>query len=106
MNRIQRIATASAIGAAVLVPATGAAVAVARSDPGRPMLESSSLSKPQSGPGRMHVADERTADQTALNSDAVPWAAIGLAAVAGATVTAGTMAVVRHNRHEPSPGLG
>ena len=105
MNRIQRIATASAIGAAVLVPATGAAVAMASSDPG-PLLESSSLSKPQSGPGRMHVADERTADQTALNSDAVPWAAIGLAAVAGATVTAGTMAVVRHNRHEPSPGLG
>jgi hypothetical protein len=105
MNRIQRIATASAIGAAVLVPATGAAVAVATSDPG-PLPESSSLSQPHSGPGRLHVADERMADQTALNSDTVPWAAIGLAAVAGATVTAGTMTVVRRQPPRGQPDLG
>jgi hypothetical protein len=90
MNRIQRIATASAVGAAVLAPATGAAVAVARPDPG-PSLQT-------------HVEHERIIDQAAPNSEAgVPWEAIGLAAVAGAAVAAGTMVVVRHSRHEATP---
>ena len=94
MNRIQRIATVSAVGAAVLVPTSGAVVAVAKPDPGPPLPESS-VSDPQT-----QVEHDRA--PAPIPESGVPWEAIGLAAVAGAAVTAGTM-VVRRRREAAKP---
>ena len=96
MNRIKRIATASAVGAAVLVPATGAALAIAKPDPGGPPPQTSTVSKPQG-----HAEQDQTSTSNADSK--VPWEAIGVATVAGAAVTAGTVLVVRHTRQGTKP---
>jgi hypothetical protein len=75
MGHIKRIAAASVIGAAVLAPAAGAALAVA---------------KPAQGP------------PPATSSTDLPWDALGMAAFAGAAVGAGAVIIVRRASRGPA----
>jgi hypothetical protein len=70
-------------------------IAVARPEQGPP-LHTSSVSDPQA-----HVEHGVTPAPT--SDSGVPLAAIGLAAVAGAAVTAGTAVVIRHSRQGAKP---
>jgi hypothetical protein len=70
-------------------------IAVARPEQGPP-LHTSSVSDPQ-----VHVEHGVTPAPT--SDSGVPWEAIGLAAVAGAAVTTGTVLVVRHTRQGAKP---
>ena len=127
MNRIQRITAAAAIGAAVFAPAT-AAVASARPDPGQaPQTSSiskaqieheerlqapqtSSISKAQiEHDERLQMLDQRSdavdgqsASSTGADTAGFPWETVGLAALAGAAIAAGGVAVVRRLNNEPS----
>jgi hypothetical protein len=75
MGHIKRIAAASVIGAAVLAPAAGAALAVA---------------KPAQSP------------PPATSSTDPPWDALGMAAFAGAAVGAGAVIIVRRASRGPA----
>ena len=108
MNRIQRITAAAAIGAAVFAPAT-AAVASARPDPGQ-APQTSSISKAQiEHEERLQMLDQRSdavdgqsASSTEADTAGFPWETVGLAALAGAAIAAGGVAVVRRLNQEPS----
>ena len=130
MNRIQRITAAAAIGAAVFAPAT-AAVASARPDPGQaPQTSNISTTKAQiehderlqmldqrsettkaqiEHDERLQMLDQRSdavdgqsASSTGADTAGFPWETVGLAALAGAAIAAGGVAVVRRLNNEPS----
>lgn len=108
MNRIQRITAAAAIGAAVFAPAT-AAVASAKPDPGQsPQTSSVSRTKADIEHNeRLQMlqtseGDGQSASSNGSDSTGFPWETVGLAALAGAALTAGGVAVVRRFNHEPS----
>ncbi len=107
MNRIQRITAAAAIGAAVFAPAT-AAVASAKPDPGQaPQTSSVSRTKAEIEHNeRLQMLQtsegDQSANSTGSDSTGFPWEAVGLAALAGAALTAGGVVVVRRFNHEPS----
>jgi hypothetical protein len=107
MNRIQRITAAAAIGAAVFAPAT--ATVASASDPGQPP-QTSSVSRTKAAiehNERLQMlqtseGDGQSASSKGSDSTGFPWETVGLAALAGAALTAGGVAVVRRFNHEPS----
>ena len=110
MNRIQRIAAATAVSTVVLAPIT-AGLAFAKPDPGQaPQTSSLSTTKAQiEHEERLQMVDQRSdavdgqsASSTGADTAGFPWEAVGLAALAGAAIAGGGMVVVRRSNHEPS----
>jgi hypothetical protein len=109
MNRIQRIAAAAAVGAAVVVPTTATitpAFARPYEDPGT--TQPSGLTKAQIEHEELlrlneqsSVADEQSTSQSTSDSTSIPWDVVGLAAFAGAALGAGTVVGVRYIQRVP-----
>jgi hypothetical protein len=109
MNRIRRIAAATAVSTVVLAPIT-AGLAFAEPYPGHETTSSISTTKAQiEHEERLQMldqpsntADGESASSTGADTAGFPWDAVGLAALAGAAITAGGVAVVRRLNNEPS----
>jgi hypothetical protein len=109
MNRIKRIAAATAVSTVVLAPIT-AGLAFAEPYPGHEKTSSISTTKAQiEHEERLQMldqpsntADGESASSTGADTAGFPWDAVGLAALAGAAITAGGVAVVRRLNNEPS----
>jgi hypothetical protein len=110
MNRIKRIAAATAVSTVVLAPTT-AGLAFAKPDPGQaPQTSSLSTTKAQIEheerlqmlDQRSDAADGQSASSTGADTEGFRWQTVGLAALAGAVVTGGGVALVRRFNHEPS----
>jgi hypothetical protein len=114
MDRIKRIAAATAVSTVVLAPTT-AGLAFARPDPG-PAPQASSLSEQydatkahfeweerqlQMPEQRSDAIDGQSASSTGADTEGFPWETAGLAALAGAVITGGGVALVRRFNHEP-----
>ena len=109
MNRIKRIAAATAVSTVVLAPTT-AGLAFAEPYPGHAQASSGSTTKAQiEHEERLQMLDQRSstidgqsASSTVTDTAGFPWEAVGLAALAGAALTGGGVALVRRINHEPS----
>jgi hypothetical protein len=110
MNRIKRIAAATAVSTVVLAPIT-AGLAFAKPDPGQaPQTSSLSTTKAQiEHEERLQMLDQpsdavdgQSASSTGADTAGFPWEAVGLSALAGAAIAGGGMVVVRRFNHEPS----
>lgn len=111
MNRITRIAAATAVSTVVLAPVT-AGLAFAEPDPG-PAPQTSSLwtTKAQIEHEdrlqalqnqRSGAVDGQSASSIGADSAGFPWETVGMAALAGAALAGGGVALVRRFNHEPS----
>jgi hypothetical protein len=111
MNRIKRIAAATAVSTVVLAPMT-AGLAFAEADPGRAPQTSGlwttkaqiehedrlqALQNQRSG-----AVDGQSASSIGADSAGFPWETVGMAALAGAVLAGGGVALVRRFNHEPS----
>ena len=109
MNRIKRIAAATAVSTVVLAPIT-AGLAFAEPYPGHEQASSISTTKAQiEHEERLQMLDQpsdavdgQSASSTGADSAGFPWEAVGLSALAGAVIAGGGMVVVRRFNHEPS----
>jgi hypothetical protein len=111
MNRIKRIAAATAVSTVVLAPMT-VGLAFAEPDPG-PAPQTSSLwtTKAQIEHEdrlqalqnqRSGAVDGQSAGSIGADSAGFPWETVGMAALAGAVLAGGGVALVRRFNHEPS----
>ena len=110
MNRIKRIAAATAVSTVVLAPIT-AGLAFAEPYPGHENASSISATKAQIEHEerlqtlqnqRSGAVDGESASSTGADTAGFPWETVGMAALAGAAFTAGGVAVVRRLNNEPS----
>jgi hypothetical protein len=111
MNRIKRIAAATAVSTVVLAPMT-AGLAFAEPDQG-PAPQTSSLLSTKAQvehEDRLQVlqnqrsggVDGQSASSIGADSAGFPWETVGLAALAGAVLAGGGVVLVRRFNHEPS----
>jgi hypothetical protein len=110
MNRIKRIAAATAVSTVVLAPIT-AGLAFAEPYPGHENTSSISTTKaqieheerlqmPQNQ--RSGAVDGQSASSIGADTAGFPWETVGMAALAGAVLAGGGVALVRRFNHEPS----
>lgn len=111
MNRIQRIAAAAAVSAAVFAPAT-AALAYAEPYPWHEQSDSqpAGVTKPKAQIEHEELLRRRQQSESvgeqpdspaASDATGFPWETIGLAALGGGVLAAGGVAVARRFHHEP-----
>ena len=102
MNRIQRIATATAVGTAVLVPATAA---LAKAEP-YPWHKSDDSRSAVVNPPKAQIEHEELLQpgpeappvQPAPDESGFPWETVGLLTLGVGAVAAGGVAVARRRR--------
>ena len=101
MNRIKRIAAATAVSTAGLIPFAAAVASAEPTQAEQPLRQEQQYTQEQVH--RPHLGGRLNAASASALTTSSPWDTVGLSALGAAVLAAGGVVLVRQNHHEPHP---